>query len=639
MSGRRARIARAAALAIALASPPARAFEFWGESPPAADPHALPYTVAFSAPDALAVDPLRDASSLYSLRKDAPPDGFALALRARRDVAPLVDALWSQGYYEAAVSVRVDGAELGSADFSAFQRAAEAHRGVSPVPVEVVVKPGRMFVLRKLVLLDASSRPLDLPERVVALKPGDPAAADALRALQARIVDFYRARSRPLARIVKLAPVVDHPAQAMDVTLTVDPGREATLGEIGLTGPKTFDPLVARSFLYLKPGDRYDPAALADAKQDLRQIPAVGAVRVKEAEALDAQGRLPLTVDVGDRPAHAVGVAAQYSTVDGPAVQTYWEDRNLFGGAEFLRLEANLSYAPAAAGAAQKILGLTDKDIGGRVAAHFLKPAFDGGRDDFLADASAERATTTTRGFKGYTVNDVETDVAVRHRFARDLSAQGGLDAQAGAATDALRTIDYRLFGAFGQVDYDSTDDRLDPKRGWRLKASGAGYLGSLSLDVFKTEASYYQRLDADGRYVLAVRTRVASELGPALAEIPANLRLFAGGGGSVRGYAYASLGPRTPAGDILGGRSAFEASGEFRWRATESFGAVAFFDAGNAFAASWPNFSLPLQMSAGVGLRYYTGFGPLRLDVAFPLDPRSGDPRFAVYAGIGQAF
>ena len=639
MSGRRSPFAHAAALALALAPAPARAFELWPDSPPAADARALPYVVAFAAPDAIDASALRDASSLYALRKDAPPDGFALALRARRDVAPVIDALWSQGYYDAAVAIRVDGIELGAGDFTAFQRAAESHRGVSPVPVEIAVKPGPQFALRRLSLQDPEGRPLDVPERVVRLRPGDPAAADAVRGLQARLVDFYRARSRPLARVVKLAPVVDHPARAMDLMLVVDPGREAALGEIGLTGPKSFNPLVARSFIYLKPGDPYDPAALADAKADLRQIPAVGAVRIKEAEKLDAQGRLPLTIDVGDRAGHAVGIAAQYSTVDGPAIQTYWEDRNLFGGAEFLRLEANLSYAPAAAGAAQTIFGLSDRDIGGRLAAHFLKPAFDGGRDDFLADASAERATTTTRGFKGYTVNDVEIDAAVRHRFARDLSAQGGLDAQAGAATDALRTVNYRLFGAFGQVDYDSTDDRLDPKRGWRLKANAAGYIGTLSLDAFRTEASYYQSLDAEGRFVLAERTKLAAEIGPDLGAIPANLRLYAGGGGSVRGYAYASLGPRTPSGAVLGGRSAFEASGEFRWRATESFGAVVFFDAGNAFLARWPNFSAPLQMSAGLGLRYYTGFGPLRLDVAFPLNPRSGDPRFAVYAGIGQSF
>ena len=169
--------------------------------------------------------------------------------------------------------------------------------------------------------------------------------------------------------------------------------------------------------------------------------------------------------------------------------------------------------------------------------------------------------------------------------------------------------------------------------------AAYPGAFGSLYLYTAKTEVSAYQALDADSRFVLAGRARVGSEIGPTLEDIPANLRLYAGGGGSVRGYAYSSLGPRTPSGAILGGRSEFDSSVEMRWRATDTIGFATFFDAGNAFEPEFPNFSLPLQMSAGVGLRYYTGFGPLRLDIAVPINPRPGDPRFAVYASIGQAF
>ena len=642
----------AVALGAALAPSAAVAFDGFGlwpeaDAPIAASPHALPYKLTFTVPDGsgVSVSTLRDASSLYSLRKDPPPDGFSLALRARRDFAPLVDALWSQGYYDAQVAIRVDGVALpmGNGDFTAFQRAADAYRGKAAAPVEIVVSPGKQFVLRRLAVLGGDGKPLaDLPERIVALRPGDAATADAIRGAEARIVDFYRSRSRPLARIAKIAPVVDHPAHAMDLTLNVDPGPVAAIGPITMTGPKTFDPLIARSFLYLKPGDPYSPAALSNAKQDMRAIPAIGAVRIKEADKLDAQGQLPLNVDVGDRQVHALGVQAQYSTIDGPALQTYWEDRNLFGGAEYLRLEAGVTYDPANTGPAQSLFGFSDRNFGGRVAAHFMKPTIDGGPDDLLADVSAERATTNTFGFQGYTANDADADIALRRRFSRELSAQVGLDAQSGDATDALRTVYYNIVGVTGSATYDSTDNLLDPTQGVRARGAVAAYpgvFGSLYLYTAKTEVSAYQALDPGSRFVLAERARVASEIGPGLEDIPANLRLYAGGGGSVRGYAYSSLGPRAPNGAILGGRSALDSSMEIRWRATDTFGFVGFFDAGNAFEAEVPNFSLPLQMSAGVGLRYYTGFGPLRLDVAFPVNPRPGDPRFAVYASIGQAF
>jgi translocation and assembly module TamA len=642
----------AAACGVMLTPGAASAFDWFGlwpdqDAPVVASPNALPYQLSFTLPDGdgLSVSSLRDASSLYALRKDAPPDGFALALRARRDFAPLVDALWSQGYYDAQVSIRVDGVALptDSSDFTAFQRAADGYKAKAAVPMQIVVAPGKRFVLRKFAVLGVDGRPLpELTERVIALKPGDAAAADSIRGAEARIVDFYRQRSRPLARVAKIAPVVDHPAHAMDLTLVVDPGPVAAIGPITMTGPKTFDPLVARSFLYLKPGDPYSPTALANAKTDMRGVPAIGAVRIKEADKLDANGQLPLTVDVGDRPVHSVGVQAQYSTIDGPALQTYWEDRNLFGGAEYLRLEANLSYIIGSSNSQEKIFGLNDQNIGGRIAAHFMKPAVDDLRDDLLIDASAERATTNTYNFQGYTVNDADTDVAIRHRFSRELYAQIGLDAQTGQATDAIKTVDYTLIGITGSLNYDSTNDKLDPTRGFRLKAELAGYPGlfdGLYLYTAKTEASAYKAIDSDSRFVLAGRVRLGSELGPGLEDIPANLRMYAGGGGSVRGYAYSSLGPRTADGAILGGMSVFDSSTELRWRATDTFGFVGFFDAGNAFATDAPSFDAPLQMSAGLGFRYYTAFGPLRLDLAAPINPRPGDPRFAVYASIGQAF
>ena len=126
---------------------------------------------------------------------------------------------------------------------------------------------------------------------------------------------------------------------------------------------------------------------------------------------------------------------------------------------------------------------------------------------------------------------------------------------------------------------------------------------------------------------------------GAALNEIPANWLFYAGGGGSVRGYAFDSLGPTGPFNAVIGGRSLFEASAELRVRVNDTIGIVPFFDAGNAFASSFPNFNQPLYTSAGLGLRYFTAVGPIRLDVAFPLQRHAGAGPVAVYFSIGQAF
>jgi translocation and assembly module TamA len=633
----------------------AQAFDFFGlwgaeETAPPVSRAALPYIVMIDVAggDRALTNAVKDASSLYKLRKDAPPDGEALARRAASDFAPVIDALWGAGYYNARVTISLGAASLtiASSDVAVFARAAEGYRNRAVAPIAIKVDPGPLFRLRSIRVVSAAGvefSPDELPPRIVGLKPGDPAVASDLRAAQARIIDWFRNQGRPLAKVQSIAPVVDHAAQAMDVTVTADPGPVAPFGEATMKGPDSFDPAIARSFLYIQPGDPYSPRSLQDARTSIRQIPAVGGVRITEGTALDAYGRMPYQVDVEDRLPYAIGASANYSTTNGPAGQVYWEDRNVFGGAERLRLQADIFYAPPWYQTSQSVRNFSIHDLGGRISASFLKPALWDTRNDLLVDALAERVSTAGAGFLGYEVEDIDATAALRHRFGQYFWVQAGIEGQTGTATDALGTVDYTLVGVPLSVTYDDTDSKLDPTRGLRLTASAAGFptlLGS-SLDLVqaKARASAYYALDSDQRFVLAGRLGLGAMGGPALDEIPANWRFYAGGGGSVRGYAYNSLGPTGLFGAVVGGRSLFEASAELRVKITDTIGIVPFFDAGNAFASSFPNFSQHLYMSAGLGLRYYTAVGPIRLDVAFPLDRRSGSGPVAVYVSIGQAF
>jgi translocation and assembly module TamA len=192
-------------------------------------------------------------------------------------------------------------------------------------------------------------------------------------------------------------------------------------------------------------------------------------------------------------------------------------------------------------------------------------------------------------------------------------------------------------------VTYDSTDSLLDPTQGVRATASIAPYPALLGSDpgivVTKAQASTYYALDEEARYVLAGRIGFGSIVGADLAEIPANRRFFAGGGGSVRGYEYRTLGPKGPFGDPIGGRSLLEGSIEARIKITDTIGVVPFVDMGTAFEGSLPDFDERIRVSAGLGLRYYTGVGPIRLDVAFPVNRERGDSLAAVYISLGQSF
>ena len=646
--------ALAVAATIAVAAP-AAAFDFFGlwpsaDVPPPASENAISYSVTFSVDGAGSdvSDALRNASTLYGLRNDPPPDGDSLALRAQRDFAPLVDAMWAYGYFNASLTTEIDGVALSpSGDSAGFARAAEGYRNRAPAPIRIVVAAGPLFRLRTIEVLGPDGKtPIpesETPARVIGLKPGDPAAADAVRASERRVVDNFRAQSRPLAKVVAVRPVVDHAADAMDVTMIVDPGPVAGVGDIRIEAPGDIPDGVIRSFVYVSRGDAYSPEALERTKMSVQSIPAVGSARFVEKTSLDPEGDLPMDLVVGDRPAHAFGVSAQYSTIDGPLGQVYWEDRNLFGGAEYLRLEGDLLYAPATLGSTASAGSLDGADLGGRVSAHFIKPALADTQNDLLIDAKAERVGQTFGSLVGYTVDDIDVSAAIRHRFSDQLSLQAGLELQKGFATNAQGTIDYTLIGAPLGVNYDTTNDRLDPTRGVRASAQFAAYpkfMGS-SLNLFTYHASIatYRAIDDASRFVLAGRIEAGGEFGAALDDIPANLRLYAGGGGSVRGYPYYSLGPLSPSGAVIGGRSVFDGSLELRARVTDTIGLVPFFDAGDAFASSWPDFSAPLRMSAGLGLRYYTSFGPLRVDLATPVNRRPGDPRFAIYVSIGQAF
>ena len=633
----------------------AEAFDFFGlfgsdDTPPAVSRTAIAYSFTVQvAGDASGLkDSVKDASSLYSLRKDAPPDGEALARRAQGDFAPVIDALWGAGYYNATVTIAIDSASLaiGSSDIAAFARAAEAYRNRAAAPVIIKVEPGPLFKLRTVRVVDALGvefSEADLPQRIVGLKSGDPAAASEIRAAETRIVDYFRKQGRPLAKIQSVAPVVDHAQDIMDVTISAAPGPIAPFGEATIHGPQTFDPAIVRSFLYIHPGDPYSPAAIADARKSIREIPAVGGVRVTEGTTLDAYGRLPYQIDVEDRLPYAVGASMKYSTTNGPEGQVYWEDRNVFGGAERLRLQADVFYAPPWYISSQSLTHFSSDDIGGRISASFLKPALWGTTNDLLIDALAEKMSTSGAGFVGYQAEDADVTTSLRHRFNQNFWVQAGLEAQKGDATDALGTVNYTLVGVPVSANFDTTDSKLDPTRGVRLNASATGFgtfLGSsLDLVQMKAGASAYYSIDADSRYVLAGRVAAGGMGGPQLDEIPANWRFYAGGGGSVRGYAYDELGPTVWWGAVVGGKSLFDASAELRVKVTDTIGVVPFFDIGNAFTSNFPTFNEPLFSAVGLGLRYYTSVGPIRLDVAFPLERHAGTGPVAVYVSIGQSF
>lgn len=634
----------------------ASAFDFFGlfgaDNPPAVSKQALPYLLSFDIAESPAPlkGALEQASTLYRTRQDPPIDGGALVRRAESDLAPLIDALWGAGYYNATVTIDVAGLpiKLGQTSPPRISTAAESFRAREAVPVKIKVRPGPLFQLRNISVTNARTgrafSDQELPPNVIKLAPGAPARAADIRAAQVALVDHFRAQSFPLAKVKRIKPVVFHRLDVMDVAIAVDPGAEAPFGAVSVSGKSDVDPAVVRSMIYIKPGDPYSPAAIASSRKSVLKLSAISSVRMREAQKLDANGQLPITAEVTDRKRHVVGASARYSSLDGPALRAYWQHRNLFGGAESLRLEGNLFLPPNTNSSALDNLKQFElADLGGNFKASFVKPALGGSRNDLLLDTMIEKDSTGGDQYGGYTSRRSLTSAAIRHRFSNSFSVQIGGAVEVGKTTDTLGDVSYQLVGVPISLTYDSTDRPLDPTKGVKVTASVTPYPSffgsSVGLIESKAQASTYYAVDDEARIVLAARGAVGSIGGAGLDQIPANHRFYAGGGGSVRGYRYRSLSPLGPTGEVIGGRSLVEASFESRFRITDTIGLVPFFDMGGAFQSAYPDFKEQLRYSAGLGLRYYTAVGPIRLDVATPLNPRDGDKAWALYIGIGQAF
>ena len=277
-------------------------------------------------------------------------------------------------------------------------------------------------------------RPVEIQQRKRGTRVADdvPARSATVLAREASIIDRFRSLGHPFAKAVSRDPVVDDAAHVMDVTFIVDPGPIARIGEVAVRGTQGIDPAVVRSFIYTKPSDPYSPKALSDMRRSIAKVESLGSVRVREGEALDADGNLPIFADVTDRERNLIGGAARYSTIDGPGIRAYYANRNLFGGGETLRIDGDLYYLGNDLYAAQrKLAGIDSNGLGGRLSGTFVKPALWGTRNDLVANVFASREAQ-----QSYVSDAAGGTLAIRHRFSDTFFAQLGVEGQVGRSQD-----------------------------------------------------------------------------------------------------------------------------------------------------------------------------------------------------------
>ncbi|MCP4379882.1 MAG: outer membrane protein assembly factor [Hyphomicrobiales bacterium] len=559
---------------------------------------------------------LRNASSLYSRRRTPTSGLVGLLARSREDIGALTGVLYQHARYAGEVTVLIEGRPTQS--WSPFDPV-----GPQPVPVVIEVVVGAQFLFGRV---DAGPLPPGVTLQDLDIAPGELAESGRVVDAEDRIVGGWRMAGHPLASAGETEIVADHATRTLDVSIWVDPGPVADFGRVDVVGGEGVNHNLIIGRAGIRPGELYSPKATRKAEERLRDLGVFESVRVVPGEQLDPDGTIPVEIIVSERKRRVVGAGVNYSNTEGAGIEVFWAHRNLWGGAESLRLSAQVS-------------NLFDDDFDEpdfRVAGRFRKPGVFDPMTDFTLRTEAFRETTDA-----YRVTTAEAEAGLTRAFTDTVSGEAHVEIERTRTEDAIPEEDYLTTTLTGAIDWDRRDNRLDPSRGFHLHVEAAPayeFLHGKPFATFSKDFAIYRAVDSERRFVLAGRVAAATLTVDNVRDVPANRRLYAGGAGSVRGYGYQNIGPRNKKGDHIGGRSNFAVSGEVRYRVSEALGLVAFVDAGNAYRDMIPDIG-DLKVGVGGGIRYVTPVGPLRVDLAFPLDPGRDDPSFALYVGLGQAF
>lgn len=575
-----------------------------------------------------ATDPIagviRGASQLLAEQSEPASGAAGLIARARGDYRRILSALQNEGYYGPAISIRVAGREASELPPDT--------RLPDPAPVTVVVEPGPEFRFDRVAIVNRAS-PTDDPDdqvdppELIGYGRGEVAKAGVILRAEALALEAWRQQGHALAAIADRQVVADHRSRTVDVAISIAPGRKAFVGPVAVSGAERVDSGFIAAQTGLEAGAEYDPDDVRRAERRLMRLETFRSMRVEPGNSVSDTGLLPFDVLVEELPGRRFGAGASFSTIDGLGIEGYHLWRNLFGRAERLRLDAKVAGIGFPVSTAD-----FDYAFGGT----FTKPGFPDPDTDLVAAIAAERTVLTN-----YTETSAGARLGLTNYFSDDLVLEGGGFYEFARFEDGFGIRDFSVVGAAGTATFDNRDEPLDATEGFYAQLTAEPFYEFFyGNPAFRTTAEVraYWALAAEPSVVLAARAKIGALIGPSIEETPPDRLFFAGGGGSVRGYAHRGIGVDGPGNTVTGGRYVVEGSVEARARIMGDFGAVAFLDAGAVSADGFPGVD-DLRFGAGLGLRYYTGLGPLRLDLAFPLNRREGDPDYALYVGIGQAF
>jgi len=571
----------------------------WAEEKPGP---TLDYTASLEGvPEGGLKQLLISVSDTFGWQNRPPASLQLLKRRVDRDTPQFLRVMRSEGYFKAEVQPRIE---------------AET----KPVSVTFKVTLGPPFLISRVAIESSPpTREVSLPEPIeLGLALGQQfRAKDVVRA-QERLLTRLGQEGFPFPKIKDREIVADHAADTVLVTLRVNLGPKAAFGEAQVQGADSVDEEYVIRQLPWKAGDEFKASLLTEARIKLINTGLFSVVDVVRGQA-DGRGRLPIIINLKKRHHRTIRTGVGYQSDLGPEAKVEWEHRNAFGAGE--KMDAALKWS----------------EIKQSLEAGFLKPGF-------LSEKQSLRLKALIYGERSdaFTSEGAEGSAAIDRRLTAMTSVGFGVRYRLTTVEKLLQEESFGLFSAPVFLNRDSSDDLLDPSRGGRLNLELAPFTDfrQKSTGFIKVRASYnhYLELLSKKRLILAGRAALGLIDGAGRDQVPADELFYAGGGGSVRGYSYQTAG-EMQGDEPLGGLALVELSGELRAKVTDTLGLAAFIDGGRAYASA-TELEENLFWGAGLGLRYYTPIGPLRLDLAFPLDKREGiDSGYQFYFSLGQAF
>ncbi len=539
-------------------------------------------------------------------------NGSQILRRARTDIALMERLLRLEGYYDNLVEYNIQNNQqddLSNANIN--------------VILEVLAGPQYQFGSVNLTGLEASED-ADFLRDAVNISRGDAVQQDAIIDGKLRLQERLLENGYAFGIVGEPDLLIDHARREGDLTLAVTPDRKYRFGRI-LTAP---DAILSGKHLEniarFDQGDIFKQSNIIDLRQAIFATSLASNITLTPVQSSSNPDQVDLNVELDPAPPRTIAGQLGFNTGEGFRIEASWEHRNFFPPEGAINIAGIL-------GTREQAIGLT-----------FRRNNFKG-RDRVLTATFAAR-NQDLNAFDARSINigigyERKTTLIFQKKWTWNAGVEYALSDERAIFNNAVSRELFNIVALPAGVNYDGSDDLLDPRRGFRLSARIAPEfsVGVADIAYFKAQidGSAYQPVNE--RLTLAGRIRLGSITGAQTASIAPSRRNFAGGGSSVRGFGFQDIGPLDSNGNPTGGRGLAEFALEARYR-IGAFGIVPFIDAGNISNSAFPDFD-DLRFAAGVGLRYYTSFGPVRVDVGTPFNRRPGESVLAVAISLGQAF